>query len=258
MPRSAAPQSVITNKAPQKRAKSQELVYLYGLSGKAPKQKTAGLIGGVSPVDSVSESGIVGWFSRVSVDEFGEGLAARMEDLEWLAGASVRHQRVVAQIAEGVTLIPARFGTVFINEESLRKHLREGAAEFKKTLARLEGTEEWGVKVFSRAQPAPAVQAASGGDYLRAKAKLMKPARMKELDTEVKEFARALQAVAAESAPAGKVSSGQAGLEWQAAFLLRKRDRPAWDNVLRKYAARWGERREIQCTGPWPPYSFVG
>jgi len=181
-----------------------------------------------------------------------------MEDLEWLAGASVRHQRVVAQIAEGVTLIPARFGTVFTGEKSLRKHLHEGAAEFKQTLARIQGTEEWGVKVFARVQSSTQVEAASGRDYLRAKAALMKPARARELDPELKEFARALQAVAAESAPTGKVSSGQPDLEWQAAFLLRKRDRSAWDNVLRTYAERWGERREIQCTGPWPPYSFVG
>jgi hypothetical protein len=27
--------------------------------------------------------------------------------------------------------------------------------------------------------------------------------------------------------------------------------------VLRKYAQQWGEERSIECTGPWPPYSFV-
>ena len=27
--------------------------------------------------------------------------------------------------------------------------------------------------------------------------------------------------------------------------------------LLERAATRWADRREIQCTGPWPPYSFV-
>jgi hypothetical protein len=33
--------------------------------------------------------------------------------------------------------------------------------------------------------------------------------------------------------------------------------RKQWDNVLRRYATEWGAERSIECTGPWPPYSFV-
>ncbi len=55
----------------------------------------------------------------------------------------------------------------------------------------------------------------------------------------------------------GKVSGGQRDLEWQASFLVRRADRKKWDDVLAKFARRWGYERRIETTGPWPPYSFV-
>jgi len=234
------------------------MLYLYGVSAKAPKTKITGSIHGSSPVERLEGSGFVAWYSQVPADEFGDKLAANMENLEWLAGVSVRHQRVVSQIAEGVTVLPARFGTVFRNEKSLTEHLRAEKDKLAVTLKRIEGTEEWGIKLFLNPDPpASPIDVASGRDYLRAKASMMQVKKSKQLDPDVVEFARELQAIAADSAPAGKVSSGQNNLEWQASFLVRKKDRPKWDQMLKRYATRWADRREIQCTGPWPPYSFV-
>jgi len=235
-----------------------QVLYLYGISAKAPKAKIAGSIDANSKVEHLENSGLTAWFSRVSADEFGEHLASNMENLEWLSGASVRHQRVVSQIAEAVSLLPARFGTVFNSEQSLVQHVGTEKDKLLKTLARIEGTEEWGVKLFlNPSPPASPIEASSGRDYLRAKSSMIQVRKRSQLDPDVVEFARELQAIAAESAPAGKVSSGQNNLEWQAAFLVRKKDRPKWDKLLKRYATRWADRREIQCTGPWPPYSFV-
>lgn len=234
------------------------VLYLYGISAKAPKAKITGSVDGTSKVEHFDESGLTAWFSRVPAGEFGEQLASNMENLEWLAGASVRHQRVVSQIAEAATLLPARFGTVFSSEQSLAEHVRAEKEKLSKTLARIEGAEEWGVKLFlNPSPPASPIEASSGRDYLRAKSSMIQVKKRSQLDPDVVEFARELQAIAAESAPAGKVSSGQNSLEWQASFLVRKKDRPKWDRVLKRYATRWADRREIQCTGPWPPYSFV-
>src|SRR5579864_3261283 len=101
------------------------MLYLYGISAKAPKAKITGSIDAASAVENLEDSGLVAWFSRVSDDEFGDKLASNMENLEWLAGASVSHQRVVSQIADTVTVLPARFGTVFLSRQSLIDHLRE-------------------------------------------------------------------------------------------------------------------------------------
>jgi hypothetical protein len=234
------------------------VLYLYGISANAPKTKISGSIDGTAAVEHLEHSGLTAWFSRVSAGEFGDKLASNMENLEWLSGASVRHQRVVAQITAATTVLPARFGTVFNTPESLTSHIDEQKNKLKATLDRIEGTEEWGVKLFlNPSPPASPIEAASGRDYLRAKATMVQVKKQAQLDPDVAEFARKLQAIATESAPAGKVSSGQNNLEWQASFLVRKKDRPKWDNVLKSYANRWADRREIQCTGPWPPYSFV-
>jgi hypothetical protein len=242
----------------QSRTVDDRLLYLYGISASAPKVKVSGSIDGASPVEHLEDSGLTAWYSRVPSGEFGEKLESNMENLEWLSAASVRHQRAVAQISEAATLLPARFGTVFSNEQSLAQHIREQKEKLSETLARIEGTEEWGVKLLlNAAPPASPIDVTSGRDYLRAKATMVQVKKRAELDPDVVEFARELQAIAADSAPAGKVSSGQNNLEWQASFLVRKKDRPQWDRLLKKYATRWADRREIQCTGPWPPYSFV-
>ena len=155
-------------------------------------------------------------------------------------------------------MLPARFGTVFKSEQSLTEHVHEQKEQLEQKLARIEGAEEWGVKLFlNAAPPASKIEVSSGRDYLRAKSTMVQVKRRAELDPDVADFARELQALAADSAPAGKVSSGQNNLEWQATFLVRKKDHPKWDKILKKYATRWADRREIQCTGPWPPYSFV-
>jgi gas vesicle protein GvpL/GvpF len=233
-------------------------LYLYGISAKAPKLKVPTSIQGNSPVEHLEAAGLTAWYSPVSSAEFGERLAANMENLEWLSAVSVRHQRTVAQISEAVTLLPARFGTVFNNEKSLRDHITEEKYQLTQKLARIDGAEEWGVKLFLTAAPSPSeIKASSGRDYLRAKSAITQVKRRTELDPEVADFVRELQSVAADSAPTGKVSSSQPNLEWQATFLVRKKDRPKWDKALKKYATRWADRREIQCTGPWPPYSFV-
>jgi len=239
------------------RAGSDRLLYLYGISAKNPKVKLTTSIHTGATVECLVDAGLTAWFSRVPESEFGKKLAANMENLEWLAAASVGHQRTVSQISEAVTLLPARFGTVFNSEESLLRHMRTEKNGLSDTLARIEGTEEWGVKLFlNPSPPASPIEAVSGRDYLRAKA-MVQVKKRTELDPDVQEFARELQAIAADSAPAGKVSSGQSNLEWQASFLVRKKDRPQWDKMLKRYATRWADRREIQCTGPWPPYSFV-
>jgi len=234
------------------------VLYLYGISASAPTTKIAGSVDGSSQVERLESSGLTAWFSRVPAAEFGDQLSTNMENLEWLASVSVRHQRVASQVAESVTLLPARFGTVFKTDESLKQHVAEKKSDLAATLKRIEGTEEWGIKLFLNPDTAASpIDVASGRDYLRAKATMVQVKRRKDLDPDVVEFARELQAIAADSAPAGKVSSGQNNLEWQASFLVRKKDRPKWDQMLKKYATRWADRREIQCTGPWPPYSFV-
>lgn len=238
--------------------------YLYGISrtpenlAQVPKIGMPG-VDGVGVVESIAVGDLTAWYSPVGAVEFGSDLARRMEDLEWLAEASVRHQKVVAEIAAHVPIVPARFGTVFVLRKNMVNDVASRAHETKKILEKIIDAEEWGVKVLRR-RPVAVARAVSdtttGAEYLRQKAALQ---AKREVGTapEIIAFANELSKHAVAVAPVGKLSSAQRELEWQASFLIKKKDKSKWEAVLRDYAAKWSDGREIECTGPWPPYSFV-
>jgi hypothetical protein len=243
-------------KPPQPAAGPERAIYLYGVTqSMAPKTVSAEGVDGVAPVEALACAGVACWISRVARSPFADHLAENMENLEWLAAASVRHQRVVSEIARRGSVLPARFGTVFLSEDSLLAHVKERKRALLAAFKRIADADEWGVKVFVEERTAGALDATSGADYLRRKA-AMASART-TLDPDVRAFAAALQKLAVDSAVGGKVSGGQRHLEWQASFLLPRSRQKQWRAVLERFATRWQKRRRIECTGPWPPYSFV-
>ncbi len=234
-------------------------LYLYGVSAKSRlgKLRSSG-VDGVHPVQAVTCGDLLCWVSAVDAVVFSDAINRNMENLDWLALHSVRHQQVVGEIAATSAVIPARFGTVFSSEEALLSNVTARKAVLKKVLAKVNGADEWGVKVFAEPQPAPPAmtEAKSGKDYLRQKAARMKK-RPERSDEELTALARALAKVAKASAPTGKVSGAQNDLLWQATFLLPRARRKQWDQVLKKFVKRWEGARRIEVNGPWPPYSFV-
>jgi hypothetical protein len=93
---------------------------------------------------------------------------------------------------------------------------------------------------------------------LKNKAELLRPRSPRKVDPEVQEFAAALKKLAIADAPGGKASVGQPGLIWHGSLLMRRKDRGKFESLLRKYARGWDRTHRIDCSGPWPPYSFVG
>ncbi|HJT70450.1 MAG TPA: GvpL/GvpF family gas vesicle protein [Terriglobales bacterium] len=236
------------------------VIYLYGIT-ESPGSDISELVGvdRLSKVETIECDGVYCWISRVSAVDFEKELAQNMENLDWLAETSVAHQRVIGAIAHETEILPARLGTVFRSKDSLCKHVRKRARGFKGDFARIKDADEWGVKVFQleAAAPKPA-NVRSGTDYLKAKAAMLKPRRRKAAtDGEIASFERALERVAVETAPAGNVSRGQRGLMFQATLLIRRSNKKKLESLLEKFARQWSSERRIECTGPWPPYSFV-
>jgi Gas vesicle synthesis protein GvpL/GvpF len=244
--------------AAMKRA-DDRVLYFYGVSELRPAKMSGASGVALAPIEAVDCEGIICWVSWVPAHDFRENLARNMENLDWLAEASVAHQRAVSAIAAQVEILPTRFGTVFRNEVSLRRHVGGRAKELKRDMARVAGADEWGVKVFV-VQPAPAAlpKVKSGSDYLKAKAALLPKRRQRPGgDGQLSEFDQALQKVASETAEVGNISSGQRGLAFQTSLLVKRSRRKDLEAVLKKYSQLWANQRRIECTGPWPPYSFV-
>ena len=212
---------------------------------------------GPAAVETIICAGLVCWVSRVSRSEFADRLASNMEDLQWLASASVRHQRVVSEIARHAAILPARFGTVFLGRQSLEADVNKRKRALLEAFKRVADADEWGVKVFTVRSVPPPVEARSGKEYLQRKAAVMVGRPKAQADAEVKSLASELSCIARASTAGGKVSAGQRDLQWQASLLLPRKRRRELERILNRLAARWGGSRRIECTGPWPPYSFV-
>lgn len=211
-----------------------------------------------SEVECIECEGLACWVSRVSAIDFQKNLAPNMENLDWLATAGVAHQHAIAAIARASEILPARFGTVFRNEQSLRNHIREHIVAIKADFRRIKDADEFGIKVFGRHESQPqSTQVRSGKDYLKAKAALLPRRRSGSVNGDFGKFAKALGQVALDSAPAGNVSSGQRGLRFQTSLLVKRKDRKRLESVLKKFSRRWVDSCRIECSGPWPPYSFV-
>jgi hypothetical protein len=251
------------SKHTKKLPSSVRVLYLYAISQMpsrvAPHIEAQG-IDGDAPIEAVRCEDYLCWISRVSKNDFADHLNDHMHDLEWLAGAGLRHQRAIAEISSHLATLPTRFGTIFGNESSLTKHVKERKQELRLAFQRVANADEFGIKIFatSQAEASPAVKPSSGSDYLKRKAEFLRPGSNAKLDEELREFISALTKLAVAACPGGKASAGQPGLLWHGSFLVRRSDRRKFDAALKKYASAWQAARRIDCSGPWPPYSFVG
>ncbi len=239
--------------------KPQTLIYLYGITREIPaKLRLPEAVDGSAAVEAFPCGEFSCWISRVDPAEFGDSLQTHMQDLEWLAAASVRHQRVVAAIFEKTVILPARFATLFRSEQSLARHVSKSQRELRKSFERLKGRHEYGVKIFAESSArGQASAAASGRDYLRRKSEML-AATASTISPELERFIAGLREMAVEVAEGGAVSGGQRRLVWHGSLLLGRSDRAQLDAALATFSRDFQGRYRIECSGPWPPYSFIG
>jgi gas vesicle protein GvpL/GvpF len=235
------------------------ILYLYGISAGAPVMiPSVRGVDGKAEIESIECSGLLSWISRVPTEQFGESFQQRLDDLEWLAAVSIGHQRVVAAIAETADVLPARLGTMFLSEESLRADISKRKAALEADLRRITGTQEWGVKVFAAPRPlALPTKVRSGKEYLQAKSGQLRSSKPQAQDEKIKKFARELERVGIATSEGGRISCGTRGLQYQASVLLKRTDRAKLEKLLRRFSRAWKGTHKIEWSGPWPPYSFV-
>jgi len=143
---------------------------------------------------------------------------------------------------QGVTILPARFGTVAATPEELRERLAPRAAALAAALAHVRGRRQMTIHVAGR-RPAP--DRRSGAAYLASRARAVRlpeadPARRAVRDFIVDE----------------RVESSTRGRRLGAVHhLVEARDIDAYVDALAALPAPM--RRRFSVTGPMPPFAFV-
>src|SRR5262245_52524917 len=77
-----------------------------------------------------------------------ERLAEHLTDATWTAIRAMRHETVVEYVAKRATVIPLRFGTLYLERAGIEQMLTDKSRELQEILEQLRGREEWGVNVY--------------------------------------------------------------------------------------------------------------
>lgn len=245
--------------AVKRKPKSKARIYLYGITASVPEEpiRVPG-VDGQSPVVPIQSAGLVCWISRVPGSIFGSSFSHRMGNLKWRAEATNLHQRAVEQIAVENDILPARFGIVFRSEASLVEHVKLERRAIAAALQKIAGADEWSVRVFAEPQAVEVAGRVRSRNEIQQRKPALPPRRgLRSSDRELASLAKALVKLAADATRRRQVSAGQRNLVWEGSFLVRRSKQTQWQSVLRRFAAQWSDTRRIECSGPWPPYSFV-
>jgi len=149
------------------------------------------------------------------------------------------HERVVEALMAERAVLPVRFGAAFGDERALTAALEPRREELARDLERVRDRVELGVRIRV---DAPDARPRSGRDYLAG--------RLDER-SRIDGVHQRLAALAHESS----VTLGARGLT--ASYLV---ERGAVERFAAEADRAAGEVAgvDVVCTGPWPPYSFVG
>jgi hypothetical protein len=216
-------------------------------------------------IEGVTTSGLVGLVSSVDLDEYGEeGLRRNLERLDWLESAARGHDAVVQAAAVVAPTAPMRLATIFHDDDGVRRRLEEQAPRIHAVLDRVEGHEEWSVKVLTRvpATERQHVPAGSGAEYLRRR-KEEEESRLVDVRdahavAEQIHDVLAAQAVAHRRLPPqdARLTGHTGTMVHNAAYLVPRASSDSFASAIGIVTSNHPEV-QVDGRGPWPPYSFA-
>ena len=173
--------------------------------------------------------------------------------------AAVEHARVISDCFKLSTVLPFRFGTVFADDEALRKSIRSNQRQFLANVERLRGKAEMHLKVLlddcCREQGAPVPMDRVGKEYLSS---LRESAtRQRERQTKARAVSVQMHRMFSpldEEISCRRMDSGKMLLD--IAHLI---DHKGIERYQNKYSSASQQLKDchMQLSGPWPPYHFV-
>lgn len=176
--------------------------------------------------------------------------------------SGIDHARVIADCFQHSTVLPFRFGTVFNDDEALRKSIRSNQRQFQNNIDKLRGKTEMHLKIFVddcctkelvKTLTGPVERV--GREYLT---NLRETAvRQRERQTRARAVSFQMHRLFApldEEVSCRLTESGKMVLD--IAHLI---DRKCVERYHNKFATTSATMRDcqMQLSGPWPPYHFV-
>jgi hypothetical protein len=174
--------------------------------------------------------------------------------------SGVDHARVVADCFQHSTVLPFRFGTIFQDDESLRRSVRSNQRQFLAHIDKLRGKTEMHLKVLvdDCGSHSPEKRSALQGQSREYFSNLRENAgRQRERQTRARAVSFQLHRLFLpldEEVSCRLLDSGKMMLD-----ISHLIDRKCVDRYLNKFATASAGMREyqMQLSGPWPPYHFV-
>jgi hypothetical protein len=191
----------------------------------------------------------------------------------------MRHEQVVEHFASRTSVVPLRFGTIYLDLAGIEQMLGENEKKLSKIVERLSGRVEWGVNVYCNRQTLmdnitnlsprlrqmreEAKAASPGQAYL-----LQKKIETQRADEAKVEIARAvddIEQVLNQHSDGStklrilKVETTEHGeLKAKFAFLVLKAEFESFRNAAEELAQTMEQSGiRIELTGPWPAYNFA-
>ena len=185
------------------------------------------------------------------------------------------HQKVVEIARSKAAVLPVRFGVIFRSREGVQKLLAESYASYRDKLAKLEGKDEYGVKVIMSKEGMTKLQRALGkespeiGKLARASARAGKGTayllKLKAEEALKAESLRALERFTAEadrvlsksSVDKKRLASDHEQIVLNAAYLVEREEVEEFRRAAQTATSQLeGAGLELHVSGPWAPYSF--
>ena len=256
----------------------EHLIYLYCVTAQPPPLES--IEDQPGELHLVREAGLCAVVSRVEAGKFEpSNLQRNLEDLDWVAAETTKHERIVEAVLRDRSVIPFRFATLFHTDESLRTRLQTHGEEFRTLLGQLEDKAEWGVKAYGDTKkleddvcaqdgPISSLDAAirlapSGRAFLLGKKRedMVKAALAGRVDRCVRQTVEAFRPISFQVRlnrvlPPGATDRCDTMI-LNAAFLVANHDARAFVETAHALNERnMGRDIVVECSGPWPPYNF--
>ena len=256
-------------------------IYCIMLGGTAVIEDHKG-IDGIGSLFSTQFRNLTAVVSEVELDKFKSRMATVGEeiDMEWIEEKAQTHEQIVERLMKENALLPARFCSIVRKKEDLIAYMADNYHDFERTLERLKGREEWGVKAYLSFEKlkqfiidnTPAIRerremlsfmSVTASFLIQRKIdNLIKQRMDKRLEAIISHIVEVLRDASEHESIADVESFNQQQVEnplfFKASYLVENNLFHGFNHKIKKLSAELKpEGITLVVSGPWPPYSFV-